>query len=81
MLRTIRTVSESVSNATLASAALVLSSKNWKNIRDGGQCRKTNPKSPGQAFSLCRRAGIDAALAKAQISFSQVHPPSKMTFV
>ena len=30
----------------------------------GGQRRKTNPKSLGPAFSLCRRAGIDASLAK-----------------
>ena len=66
-----------VSNAALANAALVLSSKIGKNIRDGGQHRKINPKSLGPAFSLCRRAGIDAALAKADF-FSQVHPPSKI---
>ena len=40
------------------------------NIRDGGQCRKINPKSLGPAFSLCRRAGIDAALAKADFFFA-----------
>ena len=34
-----------VSNAALANAALVLSSKNWKIIQDGGQRRKINPKS------------------------------------
>ena len=53
-----------VSNAALANAALVLSSKNGKTIRDGGQHRKINPKSLGPAFSLCRRAGIDAAFPK-----------------
>ena len=36
-----------VSNAALANAALVLSSKHWKKIRDGGHRRKTNPKSLG----------------------------------
>ena len=36
-----------VSNAALANAALVLSSKNGKNIQDGGQRRKQNPKSLG----------------------------------
>ena len=59
-----------MSNAALANAALVLSSKDWKNIRDGGQLQKTNPKSLGPAFSLCRRAGIDAALAKADFFFA-----------
>ena len=62
-----------VSNAALGDAALVLSSKNWKNIQDGGQRRKINPKSLGSRFSLCYRAGIDAA-----ISFLQVHPPPKI---
>ena len=38
-------ISQRVSNAALANAALVLSSKNWKNIQDGGQRRQTNPKS------------------------------------
>ena len=38
--------SESV-NAALADAALVLSSKHWKIIQDGGQRRKINPKSLG----------------------------------
>ena len=61
-----------VSNASLANAALVLSSKNWKNLRDGGQRRKINPKSLGPAFSLCRHAGIDAALAKADFFFASV---------
>ena len=43
---------------------------NWENIRDGGQRRKTNPKSLEPALSLCRRAGIDAALAKADFFFA-----------
>ena len=34
------------------------------------QRRKTNPKSLGPAFSRCRRAGIDAALAKADFFFA-----------
>ena len=66
-----------VSNAALGDAALVLSSKNWKNIQNGGQRRKINPKSLGSRFSLCYRAGIDAALVKADF-FPQVHPPSKI---
>ena len=49
---------------------LVLSSKNWKNIRDGGQHRKINPKGLGPAFSLCCRAGRDAALVKADFFFA-----------
>ena len=39
---------------------------------------KNESKSLVPAFSLCRRAGIDTALVKAQFSFSQVHPPSKI---
>ena len=70
--------SRRVSNAALANEL-----ENWKNIRDGGQGRKTNPKSLGATFSLCCRAGIDAALVKAQMFFfllflSQVHPPSRI---
>ena len=62
-----------VSNAALANAALVLSSKIGKNIQDGGQRRKINPKSLGSVFSLCcRRAGIDAALVKADFFFAGV---------
>ena len=41
----------------------------------GGQRRKINPKSLGPAFSLCRRAGIDAALVKAQFLFAGAPPP------
>ena len=59
-----------VSNAALANAGLVLSSKIGKNIRDGGQHQKVNPKGLGPAFSLCRRAGIDAALGKADFFFT-----------
>ena len=44
--------------------------KSEKNIRDGGQRRKINPKSLGPVFSLCRHAGIDAALAKADLFFA-----------
>ena len=40
-----------------------------------GQRRKVNQKSLGPVFSLCCRAGIDAALVRAQ--FWRVHPPSK----
>ena len=36
----------------------------------GGQHRKINPKSLAPTFSLCRRAGIDAALAKADFLFA-----------
>ena len=35
-------------------------------------------KGLGPVLSLCRRAGIDAALVKAPFYFSHVHPPSKM---
>ena len=66
-------IARGVSNAALANAALVLSSKIGKNIRDGGQHRKINPKSLGPAFLLWRRAGIDAALAKADY-FSAAAP-------
>ena len=59
-----------MSNAALANAALVFSSKIGKNTRDGGHRRKINPKSLGQAFSLCRRAGIDAALVRAHFLFA-----------
>ena len=41
-----------VSNAALANAALVLSSKIWKNIQDGGQRRKTDPKSLGLSAAV-----------------------------
>ena len=61
-----------VSNAALANAALVLSSKNWENIQDGGRRRKINPKSLGSVFSLSCRAGIDAALVKADFFFAGV---------
>ena len=36
----------------------------------GGQRRKINPKSLGPAFSLCRRAGIDAAFVKRNFLFA-----------
>ena len=63
-----------VSNAALANAASVLSSKIGKNIRDGGQRRIINPKSLGSAFLLCRRAGIDAALVKTDFFFAGAPP-------
>ena len=45
--------------------------KNLKKISEmGGSVEKTNAKSLGPAFSLCRRAGIDAALAKADFFFA-----------
>ena len=47
-----------VSNAALANATLVLSSKNWKNIQDGGKSKKP--------WVFCRCAGIDAALVGVQ---------------
>ena len=59
-----------VSNAALANAALVLSSKSGKKYSRWGELRKINPKCLGPAFSLCRRAGIDAALAKADFFFA-----------
>ena len=36
----------------------------------GGQPRIINPKSLGSAFSLCRYAGTDAALVKANFFFA-----------
>ena len=39
--------------------------------------RKINSKSLGPACSLCRRAGIDAALVKAQFSFCRCTPHRK----
>ena len=41
-----------------------------KNLRDGGQHRKINPKNLGPAFSFCRHAGIDASLANADFFFA-----------
>ena len=52
-----------VSNAALANAALVLSSKNWKKLQDGGQRRKTNPKNLGHSAAVRE---IDAALVRVQ---------------
>ena len=62
--------SRRVSNAALANAALVLSSKNWKKYSRWGAASKINPKSLGPAFPLCRCAGIDVALAKADFFFA-----------
>ena len=59
-----------MTNAALANAALVLSSKNWKNTHDGGHRRKKNQTILGPVFSLCRRAGIDAALVRAHSLFA-----------
>ena len=61
-----------VSNAALANAALVLSSKNWKKYSRWARRRKINPKSLGSVFSLCCRAGMDAALVKADFFFTGV---------
>ena len=55
--------SQRVSNAALANAALVLSSKNWKKYSRWGAASKNNSKKP---WALCRRAGIDAALVRVQ---------------
>ena len=52
-----------VSNAALANAALVPSSKIGKYIWGGGQSRKNKSKKP---WVFCRRAGIDAALVRMQ---------------
>ena len=68
-----------VSHATLANATLVLSSKNWKKetFEMGDSICKIDPKSLGPAFSLCRRAGTDAALVKAQFFFHRRTPHRK----
>ena len=53
-----------------------LSSKNWKILEMWvGQRRIINPKGLGPVFSLCRRAGTDAAVVKAQFSFRRCTPP------
>ena len=59
-------------------AFVCISKPKWENIR--GQRRKIYPKSIGPAFSLCCRAGRDAAwvIRKAQISFCRCIPPSKI---
>ena len=55
-----------VSNAALGDAALVLSAKNWKIYSRWGAVSKNKSKKPWVCvFSLCCRAGIDAALVKA----------------
>ena len=46
-----------------------------KILEMGGSVEKKNPNSLGSAFSLCRRPGIDAALAKADFFFAGVPPP------
>ena len=58
-----------MSNAALANAALVLSSKNWKNYSRWGAALKNKSKKPWASISLCRRAGIHAALVKADFFF------------
>ena len=45
--------------------ALVLSAKNWKIFSRWGAASKNKSKKPWVLFSLCCRAGIDAALVKA----------------
>ena len=45
-----------------------------KNIRDGGQRQKIDSKDVGPTFSLCRCAGIGAALVKEQFSFRKCTP-------
>ena len=77
MANDIRDPNWRVQNAALSNAALVPSSKNWKNIRDGGQRRKKylqNALGPGPAFCQCRRAGIDAALVKVLFLFAGAPP-------
>ena len=76
LLQQSNSIAQRVPNAALANAALVLSFKLkiGKNIRDGQQRRKINPKSLGPAISLCCRAGIDAALVKGQFSFRWCTP-------
>ena len=49
---------ETVSNAALANAALVLSSKDWKNTQDGVQRRKINPKSLGLSSAVRDLVGL-----------------------
>ena len=64
-----------MSNAALANAALANELAKLKKIfKMRGQRRKINPKSLGSAFSLCRRAGIDAALVKADFFFAGAPP-------
>ena len=58
-----RDMGQRVSNAALANAALVLSSKNWKKYSRWGAASKNKSKKP---WALCRRAGIDAALVRVQ---------------
>ena len=67
-----------MSNASLADAALVLSSEIRKIFEMGGSVAKKYPKSLGPAFSLCRPAGIDAALVKPNCLVAGAPPPSKI---
>ena len=48
----------------VSNAALVLSSKTWKNVQDGGgSVEKEKSKKP---WAFCRRAGKDAAFVRVQ---------------
>ena len=53
----------------------MLISKNWKNIQDGGQRPKTNPK----AFGSLPPCGNRCRSSESAICSSRVHPPSEIT--
>ena len=52
-----------MSDAAVANAALVLSSKNWKQYSRWGAASKNKSKKP---WDFCCRTGIDAALVRVQ---------------
>ena len=64
-----RFTSRRVSNAALANAALVLSFKHWKIYSRWWAALKNKSKKPWASIFTLSPWGIDAALAKAQITF------------
>ena len=74
-----------VSNATLANAASVLNSNNWKNIQDGGATSTNKSKIHGPVFSPCCRAGIQRrkktyTTTTERESFGEPFSPQRRTF-
>ena len=67
-------MSESV-KCRFSNAASVLSSKTWKNIPDGGQSRRINPKSLGPVISLF----VDAALVRTLLFLAGAPTMEKIT--
>ena len=70
--------SRRVSNAALANAALVLSSKNWKKYSRWGAASKNKSKKPWASIFTLSPCRNRCRSSESAIFFSQVHPPSKI---